>query len=542
MSSLTELDLDNDCKLIATYLKRWRRYALSFHIEALQADKFWYPTLQQYELCKLRDRHRYIAVAASRGVGKTAWICAETIRHLVCFRIAGIPVKVPITGPSGGQLDDVSWAEIDSTLTRLLPWLRNRFELTAESLYCKELPKNWFASPRTAKKENPGSLQGQHGSTLNIYDEGSHIPDEIFNVSLASMTQSHTYALLALNPDRLSGYAYRVFNKMKRSRWTKYFIDGYDCKESQTYKYPYFPPLGGVRIIEVKGLVSDQWFRDQEDELGEGSPLHDAYVRGRFPTSEMNNLIKKDWVDQAFKRMTQEETEATKKRVDVKDGIERVIHIRHKRILAVDPGYERDPTGLVIRKGTFYEYADHLYGLDPYEVAKQVEDIFVSMKAAGKPVDQIAIDTIGIGAGVIANLRKFGREHGYLNGYPVVSVKANEKAPKIGADCKLLRDWLWWQMRAHFRDHRIVFERKDDKMELLAEQICSLGYSHPKGVIMVETKEQLLKRGLPSPNLGDAAALTYKIDNPVYSRVPLKPIDIYRRKKRRRKKSSWLTV
>ena len=500
--NVTPRDIKEDNTLIAMYLQRWRRYSLSFYIEALRSDKFWYPTKQQADLCHLSDYHKNVAIRAGRGVGKTNFLAFRVLHHLVCFRIPGLPVKVPITGPTGGQLSDVIWAEIAAMLEHLLPWLRDRFTMNNDGLYCDELPKNWFASPRTARKENTKSIQGLHGSTLNIYDEASGIPAQIMRVSTSGMTEAHARALVAGNPDELSGYFYDIFHKFK-TRWTQYGIDCFDCKSDVVYEYPYIDPTGEQHIIKKAGRCTPQWFKDQEDELGLDTPFWDAYVRGKFPKQATQTLIKENWVSQAWETMRANDT-------------------TRPRILGVDPGGNITPAGIVQRRGADIEHAERLYGMEPQPLATYVMDYFDAQTKAGKKIDYIAVDSIGIGAGVHSIL--------ISKQYPSISVKASEAAPKHGIQCLKMRDWLWWQARSFFRDYAVCFCHDDDEMRELAKEI-TLPQQKPykNGKLSIESKEDLEKRGFKSPNLADALNLTFKLD---YQFAPPEPkpeeVDVYK--------------
>lgn len=500
---LTAKDCAEDNRLIATYLQRWKRYSLSFMIEAMQADQFWYPTFQQYEMCKIRDTNKNLAIRAGRGVGKTWFLACCILHHLICFRVPGLPVKVPITGPTGGQISDVVWAEIASALEHLVPWLRDRFRMTNEGLYCKELPQNWFASPRTARKEAPKSVQGVHGSTLSGFDEGSGIADSIFKVATSGMTERHARGLVAGNPDELSGYFYDIFHKF-RKRWVTYGISCFDCLADKTYRYPYFDPYGEMHMIEVPGLVTQEYLEDQEDELGKDTPFWDAYVLGIFPKSSKQALIDPAWVNKAFE--TQPNNDYTR-----------------KRILGVDPGGNLTPAGLVQRRAGDIEHAELLHNLEPQPLADYVKDYFDAQKAAGRPIDYIAVDNIGIGAGVLSILIN--------DKYPAIGVKSSESAPDYGVPCYKTRDWLWWQARSFFRDYSVHFCVDTDETRLLAKELVQVQQKKYKlGKVNVEDKEDLKKRGLKSPNLADALILTFKVDY-VYKQEKAKKIrkpSIYR--------------
>ncbi len=370
-------------------------------------------------------------------------------------------------------------------MEHLLPWLRERFVINNDVLYCHELPKNWFAAPRTAKKENVTALTGHHGSTLNIYDEMSGIETPLIKASVAGMTQSYARSLAAGNPDRLSGYFYNIWNENYR-RWTKYSINCFDCRTDKVYEYPYVDPFGETQIIKKEGIIDPQWFEDQKDELGEGTPAWDAYVLGEFPESEEWALIKKEWLKEVFTTTAYNDT-------------------NHPRILGLDPGGEKTPSGLVVRRGRDVEHAERIYQNESPALAAAVIDVFERWKAQGRPIKHIGVDDIGIGHGAKGIL--------VARGYPAVSVKASEKGPEYGMACNKMRDWMWWQAKCYYQDNKIHYARDDEEFRQLKKEL-PLPRQKPfrLGKFNCEDKEDLAKRSLKSPNLADAHNLTFKLD------------------------------
>ncbi len=509
-------------KKLAFYINRWKNYPLSFHIEALQADKFNYPTLQQYEMCNIVANSNFLAIRAGRGVGKSTYESGETARHLICYKNPGVANKVIITGPSASQVGDVCWGELSETHKRMLPYLRDKFELTQDSFYCKESPDSWSAMPRTARPESPGSMFGIHGNTKNIYDEAPYIADSIFKVSVASFTQSTATAIMSGNPDKLSGYFFRVFNTQAGNRWAKYHIDCYDCLEDQTYEYPYIDVYGDRHIIKVKGLVTRDWIQDQIDTHGEFSPMVESHVRGNFPLSELNQMVQTAWIERCWKAAEYDQAD-------------------RKRILGFDPGEEGDPSAYCIRKGNNIEEVEEWQGQDPMQSSILVKARFDELKASNRPVDIIVVDANGIGSGVAANLIHWK--------YPVIKVKSQESCPKdmSGTPCRRMRDWMGWQCRNFYRDSRPKFCEETPLMKKLAKELGMPSYRMENGKVVLQSKKEMKNLGYDSPNLFDAHNLTFKADWKVATPKPQeKEIDPYRKKRlrsrrRRGRASSWKT-
>ena len=219
---------------LALYLKRWRYYPLAFAVEALQADKYWYPTHQQAKALHELGRGNFLAIRSGHGIGKSTLLSIEVLRHLICYKKPGIPCKICVTGPSATQVDDILWSEISSTMGHLLPWLQDLLTQNNDEIYCVESRNDWFASARTARKDNPGAMQGFHGTPLYIFDEAAEIPDEIFEVAMGAMTEKDARAIMMGNPTRLSGYFFRQFHS-PNSRWTCMHCDCYDTLKEKEY-------------------------------------------------------------------------------------------------------------------------------------------------------------------------------------------------------------------------------------------------------------------------------------------------------------------
>jgi hypothetical protein len=92
-------------------------------------------------------------------------------------------------------------------------------------------------------------------------------------------------------------------------------------------------------------------------------------------------------------------------------------------------------------------------------------------------------------------------------GLPVIGVNAGEAPPKSDAGhVSRMRDWLWWEGRKWF-------EKKDCNIandQFLVGELTDVHYSMTSsGKIVVESKRDMLDRGVPSPDRADAFNLTF---------------------------------
>ena len=110
----------------------------------------------------------------------------------------------------------------------------------------------------------------------------------------------------------------------------------------------------------------------------------------------------------------------------------------------------------------------------------------------------VRIDEIGIGAGVVDRLRELG--HSMVQG---VNVSTRSSSPEHFAN---LRAEIYDGLRQRFEEGRIAVP--DDK-ELIG-QLSSLRYLFTSsGQMKLEDKDELRRRGFPSPDHADALALAF---------------------------------
>jgi len=109
----------------------------------------------------------------------------------------------------------------------------------------------------------------------------------------------------------------------------------------------------------------------------------------------------------------------------------------------------------------------------------------------------IAIDVIGIGAGVVDRLHE--------QNLPILAVNVAESSSTVGRYARL-RDELWGRCR-EWLNGRNVRLPKDDRLRdaLAAPRFTFLS----DGRMQVESKASMRSRGLPSPDEADALNLTF---------------------------------
>ncbi len=478
MPIVTEKSCEAVLGKLAFYLERWKRNPLAYVIEAV-GDV---PTHQQAEILKAIPVRRFVSVRSGHGIGKSKLAGWLVNWYLDCHRQPGgdVMCRVPCTSGSASQLADVLWPEVAAVCKKKLPWLRDRYEVLSDRMRCKEDPEGWFATLRTSRRENPDALQGFH-QCFFLIDEGSAVPDEVFEVARGAMGDPGSYGLMTGNPTRLSGYFHRVHHS--DTCWHAMHFSSEDSLAEETYRYDYTDVLGDIRTVETHGRQTRQWVEEMKREFGEHSNTYKIRVKGEFANLGADLIVEPPWVDRLWALPLHEPL------------------AKRRRIMGVDVARSGDDdSALVIREGDNVLYVEKWHGCDLVETRQRVEARQKEWRC-----DVVYVDIIGIGAGVYDELRH--------KGYPVRPATVSEKAPEDSdADCVLLRDWLWWKARRFFRTHQVRFagQESDPLWKQLRDELIAPTYKFDtKGKVKAEGKDDLKKRGVKSPNLADALNMTF---------------------------------
>jgi hypothetical protein len=157
-----------------------------------------------------------------------------------------------------------------------------------------------------------------------------------------------------------------------------------------------------------------------------------------------------------------------------------------------------DRTALIVRQAGVISYVETWGRADVVETAGRVMDRYKT-----KLFDTVAVDTIGIGAGVADILRS--------NGVPVAMVQVSEKASdEERFDSQ--RDELWYSLREWFEEGACSIPKSlyASLRQAILKDIQDIRFKYsPTGKIKVEKKDEMKKRIGHSPDIGDALCLTF---------------------------------
>jgi hypothetical protein len=143
---------------------------------------------------------------------------------------------------------------------------------------------------------------------------------------------------------------------------------------------------------------------------------------------------------------------------------------------------------------------------------------WVHQHAIDLGADQVRIDSLGIGGAVVDFLMDNDE---FTPHYTVIEMNANAQSP----DRKKwhnARAYWWDKFRQYLRESNLDLDNEDEKHERLEDELLSVEYKFnaQSGGLLVESKDDMRKRGMKSPDFADAAIyagadLTFLLDDPL---------------------------
>jgi hypothetical protein len=414
------------------------------------------PTDQQAEFfAALARPGARVAVRSGHGTGKSTALAVAALWFLATRKDA----LVPCTAPTAHQLQDVLWREMRRLLSGADENVRALFQATSDRIILKGTAGMIVA--RTARPENPDALQGFHApEILFIIDEAAGVNDAIFEVARGALSTPSARVALTGNPTRLSGYFHSAFHAARDS-WTRLT---FSCLDSP--------------------LVAPEYARDLAAEYGEDSDVYRVRVLGEFPKSGMHNLISLDLVDRAMAKQ-------------LSMGSQSYAPL----VMGVDPAWlGTDRSAAVARQGMAARVLFTTRKTDTVVLAEMV-----ARRAAELTPDAIFVDQTGVGAGVLDQLKR--------TRHPVFGVSFAQ-SPLEPDRFVNRRAEMWWRVR-EWLERGASLEANAE----LRDDLTSPEYHYTaSGKVQLEPKDCMRRRGLASPDIGDALALTFAM--PVYPRSP----------------------
>lgn len=440
-----------EANVFIQWIKRYRDEPVLFAREVLDVE----PDPWQAELMMAVARgERRVSVRSGHGVGKSTTVAILCIWYL----LTRYPVKIVITAPTSAQLFDALFAEIKRWVNVLPVQVQQLLNVKSDRVEIAAAPETGFISARTSRAESPEALQGIHAdNVLLIADEASGVPEAVFEAAAGSMSGEEACTILLGNPTRSSGFFFDTHNRLKDQWWTRRV----SCVDS--------PRVSAAYVEEMKLRY------------GEESNAYRVRVLGEFPLSDDDTVIPMHLIEAAMARDLVEDDKAP-------------------AIWALDVArFGTDRSALAKRRGQVITEIKRWAGLDLMQLTGAVVAEYQAQPTHLRPVE-ILVDSIGLGSGVVDRLRELK--------LPARGVNVSE-SPSMKGTYQNLRAELWFATKAWLEQRGCKLPRDEDLMAELAGPRFKFSSS---GKLQVESKDDMRKRGLRSPDLADAVCMTMAAD------------------------------
>ena len=386
-----------------------------------------------------------LAVASGHGVGKSA-----LVSWIILWGISTFPdTRGVVTANTETQLKTKTWAELGKWFNRFLA--KEYFDLTATALFSKDPAheRTWRIDMVPWSERNTEAFAGLHNKgrrIIVVFDEGSAIPDVIYEVTEGALTDSETQIIWCVfgNPTRNTGRFRECFPGQRFSSvWKTKQVDSREV--SLTNK------------DQIKKWIST---------YGEDSDFVRIRVKGIFPSVGEMEFFNAEEVDAAIYREPSDSTYAP-------------------LALGVDVArYGKNASVIFIRKGRDAQTFERrrFQGLNTVQLADKV----VEAHAQYSP-DGVMVDGGGVGGGVVDQLRS-RRLHVYEVQFGAKDDVPHQVYGSAGEKFANKRSGMYGAARAWIRTGSLP---KDPEFR---KQLMSIKYTfNKKDEIQLISKEDMLK-------------------------------------------------
>ncbi len=403
----------------------------------------------------------YLAISSGRGIGKSALLAMLNNWVISCW----IGATGIVTANTETQLRSRTMAELgkwhtmainrhwfdkSSTTMRPQKWFAEMIEkeLSIDTQYYYVDAQSWSA-------ENPDAFAGAHSQIgMSVqFDEASGIDDRIWNVTEGFFTDLAPLRLwLAIsNPRRNSGKFFECFHK-DRDYWMTSNIDS--------------------RTVEG---VDAQVYQRIADKHGEDDDVTRVEVKGLFPNTGARQFINHELIADAVSRDNYMDEGAP-----LLMGVDVARFGEDNSVIAFRRG--RDARSIPWQ--TFAK-------IDTHQLAQRI-----AMAADRHNPSAIFVDGGGVGGGVVDQLKAMK--------YKVIEVQAGSSATdKDKYRNKRIEMWAlmkeWLEAGCIPDENGLIEDLKGPQYD----------WHNTTNQLILESKEDMKKRGVASPDMAEALAQTF---------------------------------
>jgi hypothetical protein len=326
---------------------------------------------------------------------------------------------------------------------------------------------------------DPAAFQGIHARyVLVVLDEAAGIPELLFDAADGLIVNKESRILAIGNPEDAESHFAKI------------------CKPGSGWKVIQIPafitPNFTDEAIDERishSLISDTWVEEKRTTWGEKSPMWEAKVEAKFPSTQEDGLIPIAWVRAAQSRS---------------------LPPLGDNELGVDVGAGGDKSTIYQKRGPVVRLVKRDTEPDTMKTCGNVIAALNETRAT-----RAKIDEIGIGRGVVDRAKEQGKPVIGIN----VSAEPTDKIPKRLLKFKKQKDQQdtmfanlraegYWHLRTLFQEGDIDIPAEGPEAEELAAQLVAIKYKRTsQGKIQIESKKEMKARGVASPDDADGVML-----------------------------------
>jgi hypothetical protein len=440
---------------------------------------------------------RRTAVKSCHEVGKS-FIAARAIGWWIDTHPLG-QAFVVTTAPTAPQVEAILWREFGRVHSKGdLPGRLNQTEWWIPTNGKDEL----IAFGRKPADTDPTAFQGIHAPyVLFVGDEACGLPKAILEAADSLVANDNSKVLLIGNPDDpeshfatvckpgsdynvieigafdtpnftgepipqmvLDQLIGRTYVEEKRKQWAPnwYWVDRYGARSDSR---------NGVRCV----------CPEEEDPI-DTDPFWQSKILGKFPKmGDIMSLIPEAWIRAAQERSLPAD--------------------EYDSEIGLDVGGGGDSTCGALRRGGHVRIKWEDHNPDTMQTCGLA---VANRKRFG--ATRVKVDSIGIGRGVADRAKELNE--------PFIAVNVGEAAEGTDLEGKSLSDFYinkraqyYWELRERFQEGAIDLDPNDNDLAL---ELSGIRFKRTSsGKIQIESKDEMKKRKMPSPNRAEAVMLAF---------------------------------
>ena len=386
------------------------------------------------------------------------------------------PAKVISTAPTFRQVRDLLWSEIRNMHNRSL------MPLGGECLQLSlKLNDEQFAIGFSTDANNIDMFTGYHSpNQLVIFDQAAGLPPMFWEAAEGLMTSANCRWLAISNTAISDSEFANICLPDRKSRFGNWKVIKIAASQS--------PNVVAKKNI-YPGLISYDWVEKRKKVWGPDDPLYKIFIEAEFVLSAQMVVIPERFLRPAYDHEGIES-----------DEIEIGVDVARSGL---------DSTVMFARSGSSALHIKRYTGNDTMEVTGHVIEFMRWLEDTyKKPVTNVKIDVIGVGAGVYDRLVELNQPCTPVNNSESKSVVDQERYANIRAE-------MAWALRKRFENYEIglkrVLEEDEEIGDYLKGDLLVQKYKITStGKIQLWSKDDIKKELGRSPDYYDACVMAFE--------------------------------